>query len=133
MRLDSPNQGVVVERYDGVTFEDLTGSTKASAAFFVIYAMTNLTVDGFDVAGTPYAFLADNRNGPISGSAPSAKGSTASRIRFAGPQLGRRPGGGQGDPGERKPHCRRPTVGATVRLPDRASRARGRARLNRRP
>ena len=64
MRLDSPNQGVVVERYDGVTFEDLTGSTKASAAFFVIYAMTNLTVDGFDVAGTPYAFLAGQPKRP---------------------------------------------------------------------
>ena len=67
VRLDSPNQGVVVERYDGVTFEDLTGSTVASDAFFVIYTMTNLSVDGFDVAGTPYAFLADNDNGPISG------------------------------------------------------------------
>ncbi|MCJ7796541.1 MAG: S-layer homology domain-containing protein, partial [Thermoleophilia bacterium] len=67
VRLDSPNQGVVVERYDGVTFEDLTGSTIASDAFFVIYTMTNLSVDGFDVAGTPYAFLADNGNGSISG------------------------------------------------------------------
>jgi hypothetical protein len=67
VRLDSPNQGVVVERYDGVRFEDLTGSTIASDAFFVIYTMTNLSVDGFDVAGTPYAFLADNGNGSISG------------------------------------------------------------------
>jgi len=67
VRLDGPNKGVVVERYDDVAFYDLNGSTVASDAFFVIYTMTNLTVDGFDVAGTPSAFLASNSNGPISG------------------------------------------------------------------
>ncbi len=67
VRLDGPNKGVVVERYDNVAFYDLTGSTVASDAFFVIYTMTNLAVDGFDVAGTPNAFLASTKNGPISG------------------------------------------------------------------
>jgi hypothetical protein len=65
LHLANPVEGVVVERYDGVSFSDLTGSAQDSQAFFVIYTMSNLTVDGFQVAGTPAAFLASTKNGPI--------------------------------------------------------------------
>lgn len=67
VHLDGPTQGVVVERYDGVTFTDLTGSVADGFAFFVMYDTTDVTVEGFDVAGAPHAFLADDRDGPVSG------------------------------------------------------------------
>lgn len=60
LRLDSPNQGIVAVGYDDIKFEDLignaTGSILPAGAFFIFKDITNLSVDGFEVAGTSPAF-----------------------------------------------------------------------------
>jgi hypothetical protein len=53
VRLDSPNQGVVVERYDGVRLEDVTGETRDGEAPIVLGTLSGFAVDGFDLAGRP--------------------------------------------------------------------------------
>jgi len=60
LRFDNPNQAIVVQGYEDVKFEDVIGSASgnilAASGFVKINGVTNLSFDGFEVAGTSPAF-----------------------------------------------------------------------------
>ncbi len=52
--LNNPNSGIVVKRYNNVTFSDLVGSISSAVGeqeFFVAELADNIKIDGFNVAG----------------------------------------------------------------------------------
>ncbi len=66
VRLDGPTRGVVVERYDDVTLEDVAGETRDGEAPIVLNMLNGFTVDGFDLAGRPVCIYVSPDDGTIS-------------------------------------------------------------------
>jgi hypothetical protein len=67
VRLDSPRQGIVVWGYDEVSFKDVTGNVLEGGAAVMLNTLSDLTFDGFDLAGREACFkVYDDAKGSIS-------------------------------------------------------------------
>ena len=65
VRLDGPTRGVVVERYDDVTLEDVVGETHEGEGPIVLGMLSGFTVDGFDLAGRDVCIYVSPEHGMV--------------------------------------------------------------------